>query len=264
MQFDIVMPTALFIIITAIIFLYSKYERKFKALVEEKELRIRDIALLVIAMGVMVTAIIFIPGQALQIVFMASYSLILFTFAYTTMPKWYVAVVPPAIFILIRILFWNNITLNIFGAVFVMLITVYLGTLFTWKTTVIFAGLLTVMDIVQVLLTGFMGASAEKLLSLELPVVIRLATFPSVGETGLGLGDFFLAGLLCIHTSKKYGRRMGILAAFVLSMVFLIGEALLIAYRPGQYFPATVLVLAGWLTAFPITYFYAKKTSTTT
>ena len=69
MPFDIVMPSVIFLLTTITIFLYSKYERKFKTLLEEKELRIRDIALLVIAMGTMITVIVFIPSAALLVVF---------------------------------------------------------------------------------------------------------------------------------------------------------------------------------------------------
>jgi len=259
MKFDIIMPSVIFFLTLIIIFLHSRYHQKFKTLLEEKELRVRDIILLVALMGIMVTLIAYIPDKALLILFLTSYSAVMFLFLYIATKRWHIAILLPALFIALYVFYWNEITINIFGALFAIFITVYIGTLFTWRTTLIFAGLITIMDIIQVLITGFMGASAEKLLTLQLPVLIILPSFPAGGTIGLGLGDFFLAGLLNIHTTQKYGKKLGIFSVAATSLGFLIGEIILINYVHLQYFPATVLILLGWLISFSFIFFYFRR-----
>ncbi|NIR87504.1 hypothetical protein GWO13_08075, partial [Candidatus Bathyarchaeota archaeon] len=114
----------------------------------------------------------------------------------------------------------------------------------------LFVVLLTVMDIVHVLVTGYIVESAERLVGvLRLPVVIIIPTFPTLGlSIVLGLGDIFLAGLLSIQTAKKYGKKFGFASIAAIAIVFLILNTVLLNYY-SQAFPATVLVISGWLAA---------------
>src|SRR3990170_5476678 len=117
---------------------------------------------------------------------------------------------------------WFPVLLNVYGVVFAVLVTLYLSSLFTWKVTFLFAGLLTVADIVLVLFTGVMVTAATHVAGLGLPVLISLPTVPLViSEQGirylsLGLGDFFFAGTLATQTFKKFGRKAAAISALTM------------------------------------------------
>jgi hypothetical protein len=174
-------------------------------------------------------------------------------------PRLYLAVFPPVLFLLVFFLFMYGkdtllalVILDVSGALFAVLITLYLASLFTWKVTFIFAALLTVMDIILVLVTGFMVAAAEHVSGLGLPVLISLPIVPFVltvrGLTflSLGLGDFFFAGTLATQTYKKYGRKTALVAAVAMTVSFGVFEALLLSTEFGA-FPGTVMIILGWL-----------------
>jgi len=171
--------------------------------------------------------------------------------------RWYLAVFPPALFICLYLFFsrtpiWFPYLLNMYGIVFAILITLYLGSLFTWKTSLIFVGLLTAMDIILVLFTGTMVSAARHVSGLRLPVLISLPTLPAIStEWGqiymsLGLGDFFFAGLLSIQTFKKYGKNFAVLSAIAMAMSFFIFEAFILTYELSA-FPGTLMIIIGWL-----------------
>ena len=269
MRFDVSLPLALFLITAAVLFLYTKFGEKVKSLLGGKEFTTRDTVLLVVAMGAMITVlgwtIIEIPEMAIMVLFLYSYSMILFLFTYLVIPKWYLAVLTPALFVALFILFrdtclWTPYLMNLFAVIFAICISVYMGGLFSWKTTTLFVILLTLMDIVQVLITGFMVEASNKMMALQLPVMISVPTFPSrdisiTGNIYLGLGDIFLTGLLCIQTMQKYGKKFGLVSVGTIAIVFLLLETVLINYN-GGFFPATVFVISGWLTALGARYLY--------
>lgn len=258
MKFDVLLPSALFLITVAIFFLFTKYERKIRFLFGGKELRPRDAVLLVAAMGIMVTILVFIPQLVIKVFFLCIYSLVLFLFTYLVVPKWYLAVLTPALFVALYLShFWNIFLLNLFAIVFAIFISIYLGSLFTWKTTTVFMALLTLMDVVQVLLTGFMVESSRKMLALQLPMMIIIPTFPSKLPyyLALGLGDIFLFGLLIIQSTRKYGKKFGLASIIAIATIFLLLETILLNFTI-RYFPATVLVTCGWLTALGAKHLY--------
>jgi len=255
MPFDIVLPSLISFVIIVIVFLHERFETKLKSLFEEKEFRIRDAVFLVIAMGVMVTIIALVAQQAqqiIQVLFLAAYSFVLFLFTYTAVEKWYLALVPPVLFVALYLYAWNLIFLNAFALLFAIFISVYLGSLFSWTTMLVFAGLITVMDVIQVFGTKFMGTSADELVRLQLPILIEVPTFPLKSAIRLGLGDIFLAGLLAIQTAQKYDRKAGIVAAISTGFAFLVFEFLVINLKYSDYFPATLVVIAGWLLGLAI------------
>ena len=249
MIFDVVLPIAFFIFIAIVVFLYTKLEKKIKKLFGgETKLGKRDVLLLILAMGIMTTVVAFIPNLALQIFYVSVFSYTLFSFAYLSMRKWYVAIVPPILFVASYLFFWNTLTFNIFAFALASITIMYLGTLFSWKTTLIFAGLLTVLDFIQVFITGFMGQLAEKaVFQLKLPVVIMLPTYPAGGSIILGLGDIFLTGLLALQSLSRDGLRAGIITAGAISVALFIFEIVEFNTRYFTYFPATIVVLLGWL-----------------
>lgn len=251
---DVLLSFTLFLITVTVVFLYTKYEQKFRSFFGEKELRLRDVILLVAAMSLMVTVLVFIPSIAIMVGFLYVYSMVLFLFTYMIIPKYHLAVLTPAIFVALYLLYkdtiwWNPYLLNVFAITFSIFVSVYMGSLFSWKTTAIFVTLLTIVDIIQVFGTRFMVAYGEKMIQLSLPVVIIVPTFPSqIGLIALGLGDIFLAGLLSIQTMQRYGRRFGLVSMISIAVVFMILETVLLNYSV-PFFPATVLVIGGWIIA---------------
>jgi len=275
MLFDISVPSVLFLLTAASVFLYPKLETKIKALVEERKFRMRDVASLIIFMGIAVSVLVFVPAYAIQAFFLLFYSLALFVFVYSAMPKkWYIAPILPAIFLLLYFFFWGIPQMDIFAAVFVVFVSVYIATFFEWKTLAVFAGLLTVLDVVQVFGTRFMVGYGEKVMKLALPAAIEIPLFPYLGLMTLGLGDFLLSGLLAIQTSRKYGRRFGYISVAFIAGAFLIFEALQLwyfellkqSYTPQEAalraaMPATVFIVSGWLAALGVRYIYNRLTA---
>ena len=340
---DIAMPLTLFAVSMAALLLNERTEGKLKTTFEERELRTRDVILLVAMIVVAISVIAYIsilnPGQIFQniilLVFIFSYSLLLFTFSYLfsgmktrrsqlfslgfgiagllagTMAllepfadgfafyrvlafyglaafpfasivvdvrtpdgkeRWYVAVQPPALFVLLFIFFnvvyngapiWAPVLLDIFALTFAVLIILYLGSLFTWKTMLVFAVLLTIVDIILVLGTGSMVVAAQQFTGLGLPVLVHLPNVPLVfsasGEAlfrGLGLGDFFFAGILALQTFKKFGKKTGYVSVVAMTISFAAFEAFLpeivnllqpLLQREINGFPGTLMIILGWL-----------------
>ena len=253
-EFDVLLPTVIFFVVTVSVFLYQKLENEITALFEERKLMARDAVLMVIAMGIMVTVIAFVPTQAIKIVVVAAYSYMMFSFTYIAVKRWYFAIFPPVIFIVLYVRYWelfayNLFVFNLFAAIFAVIATVYMGTLFSWRTTLIYAGLLTVMDAVQVFGTGFMGEAAAKMVDvLALPVAFRIPAYPAVTwMMFLGLGDVFLSGLLAIQTASKHGRGAGLLTAATVGVAMFIFEVIALNTTLFVHFPATLVVVAGWV-----------------
>ncbi len=272
MPFDILLPSALFFLTAAAVILYPKLESKVKSILEEKKFSIRDVVVLVVVMGIAVTVLVFIPGDAIRVLFLIFYSMMLFLSMYILLPKWYIGLLLPASFLVLYFVFWNALPtdifvlvfMDVFASIFVVFASVYMGTLFSWETIAVFAGLLTVMDVIQVLVTGFMVESSLKLRDLKLPVMIFVPTFPyqSSGIL-LGLGDILLSSLLTIQTARKYGKKFGYISAVFIAAAFLIFEFLMFYYKSGAM-PATVFIVCGWLVALGTRHIYnsvtAKKT----
>ncbi len=262
MEFDIVLPLVLFVIVVISVASYRRFEKKAKNVLEDRKFGIREIIIMVISMGVLITVIAFSPEIAIQILFLAAYSYMLFSFVYIASNKWYLSVLPPAIFILAYFLYPSLLVLNIFAAFFAVMISIYIGVLFSWKTTLIFALLLTIMDIIQVIGTGFMVTAAEKMVGLKLPVAVILPTFPGGKGILLGLGDIFLGGLLAIQTALRKGQRAGIITAASVGLSMFIFEVLIFNSLLGGFrgFPATVVVILGWLLGMGIVRLTIKET----
>lgn len=269
MIFDVLLPSVLFLIMLATLFLYFRYEKKIGSVFKEVKLRYYHAVFLVVASGIVVSVLVFIPGEAIRVLFLCVYFLGFFLFTYLVVPKWYLAVLTPALFAALYFFYWNLFTLNLFAILLAIFVSVYLGSLFTWKTTAVFVILITIMDIVHVLITGLMVESSKKMLALNLPIMIIIPTFPSQLSyfMALGLGDIFLCGLLSIQTAQKYGKKFGYVFIMVATGIFLLFHTILLNYyvvavdstelpRP---FPATVMIISGWLTALAARHVYQSS-----
>jgi hypothetical protein len=86
---------------------------------------------------------------------------------------------------------------------------------------------------------------------LNLPVLVQLPLVPLIKTgtglliLGLGLGDFFFAGLLAIQTFKKYGKRWAIASVIGMAVSFFIFEAFILTFSIGA-FPGTLMIICGW------------------
>jgi len=340
---DIAMPLALLAVATAALFLNKRTEGKLKTTFEERELRTRDVVMLVAMIVVAVSVIGYVsildPGQIFQniilLVFLFAYSMLLFVFSYLfsgmkqrraqlfslgfavaglvagtisllepfaddlalyralafyglaafafvaividarkseAKERWYVAVQPPALFVLLFVFFnvvyagapvWAPVLLDVFALTFAILIILYLGSLFTWKTVLVFAVLLTIVDIILVLGTGTMVDAAQQFTGLGLPVLVHLPNVPLAfsleGEVlfrGLGLGDFFFAGILALQTFKKFGKQAAYVSVVAMTISFAVFEAFIpeivrllepVLQREIGGFPGTLMIIIGWL-----------------
>ncbi len=87
---DLAMPLALFLVVTVAMLLNKRVEGKLMATVEEREFKTRDVILLIVFMAVIVSVIAYTsflnPGAIFQnilmIIFLSSYTMLLFTFSY--------------------------------------------------------------------------------------------------------------------------------------------------------------------------------------
>jgi hypothetical protein len=260
MSYDFGMPLTLFFVTLASLFLNNKTEGRLKVTLEEREFRVRDAVLLVAMMAVMISLIVFVRQTSvlLMALFLFSYSMLLFTFGYVfSKNRWYLGVLPPAVFVLLYVFLrdsyvWTYYLANAYGVIFAVLVTLYVATLFTWKTTAIFGVLITMMDIFLVLVTKQMVEAASAVMSLSLPVLVWVPLVPPqivAGKgmlmMGLGLGDFFFAGLLAIQSYKQYGRRFAILAVVAMTVSFFVFEAFTLTYGI-KAFPGTLMIVCGW------------------
>ena len=340
---DLAMPIALLLVVTVAMLLNKRVAGKLQSTIEEKELKTRDVVLLIIFMAIIISAIavtaMYKPGavfeNVLLIFFLSAYTTLLFTISYvfsnltkiraalvsigfaiagaiagvvcllapfhdaftslrvgaflgfaifcfavavyggrTTSyrNRWYVAVQPAAIFVLLFVFFnllsnsgtgavWAPYLMDVFGLTFAVLIILYLSSIFSWKTVGLFAVLLTTMDIILVIGTPAMVTAATSFTSLGLPVLVWLPNLPLITQSGallfrgLGLGDFFFAGVLIIQTFNKFGRKTAFISAIAVSIAFGIWEGYLqeiinglkpIVGRDIGGFPGTVMIISGW------------------
>ena len=187
--------------------------------------------------------------------------------------QWYLAAQPAALFVLLFVFFnvignsgaravWAPYLMDIYGLTFAVLIILYLSPLFSWATVGLFAALLTTMDVILVIGTPAMVTAATSFTSLGLPVLVWLPNIPLIfSQTGqilfrgLGLGDFFFAGVLAVQTLNKFGRKTALIAAIAIAVAFGIWEAFLpniltwldaIVGRNIGGFPGTVMIISGW------------------
>ena len=187
--------------------------------------------------------------------------------------QWYLAAQPSALFVLLFVFFnaignsgtravWAPYLMDIYGLTFAVLIILYLSPLFSWTTVGLFAALLTAMDVILVIGTPAMVTAATSFTSLGLPVLVWLPNIPLIfSQTGqilfrgLGLGDFFFAGILAVQTFNKFGRKTALIVAIAMALAFGIWEAFLlnilawldpIVGRNIGGFPGTVMIISGW------------------
>jgi hypothetical protein len=97
-----------------------------------------------------------------------------------------------------------------------------------------------------------MGTAATSLLDLGLPILVLLPHIPlqmvqgAISFGGLGLGDFFFAGIIATQTRKKFGEKTAVISTIAMAISIGIFYAIQLYYQI-QFFPATVNIICGWL-----------------
>lgn len=258
MEVNFLLPISLFTVIALSILLYKRVAERAKEIFGDKKISMREVIVMVIFMGILVTIIGLIPGYAIQILFIAALSYTLFIFTYLFLRKASISAIPSIIFIAV-FLFLNYFLIenilavilitDILSITFAVIVTTLVGPLFSWKVMMVFAILLTIMDVIHVFITGHMVGAAGKVISLNLPLALLLPRLPSLrGITILGLGDVFLSGLLSTYVASRYNPKAGLITAASISVVFLVFDIIVFNFMPSiGAFPATLLVLLGWL-----------------
>ncbi len=265
--FDIAMPLTLLFTTIVSMLLNEKVEDKLKNTLEKKDFSIKETFLLVAAMVIVISLVVIIPTNALMILFLFSYSVLLFIFTYIFSNKHLLlAMFPPALFVSLYMVLnqtslWSLYLVNLYALVFAVLITLYLGSLFNWKTTFAFAAVLTIVDILLVLVTGTMIQAVDAARSLNLPIMVTVPLIPflithdGILMMNLGLGDFFFAGLLSIQTLRRYGRVFASYSVMGMTLSFFAFEVFILNYGLPA-FPGTLMILCGWL---PFVFWKAYK-----
>jgi hypothetical protein len=195
-----------------------------------------------------------------------------------TKGRWYVAAQPPALFLMLFLAFaafyngpvniWFPVLMDMFAFTFALLIILYLSSLFTWKTALIFAAFLPILDVILVF-SGPMITAAQTFTGLGLPVLVFLPKVPialnssgAIQLSGLGLGEFFFSGILVIQTLKRFNQKTAAISALAIAISFGIWEAFLpeiTAYFNIAGFPATVCIITGWLPVVAVAWLLNKN-----
>ncbi len=192
--------------------------------------------------------------------------------------RWYLAALSPILFLLLFGFFsdtpvWFPFLLDVYGIMFAILIVLYMGTLFTWKTVFIFAAFLTILDIILVWGTQTMVQVATEFSGLGLPVLVAFPTVPfiyadsGIRLTMLGLGDFFFAGILGTQTMKKFGKKAAVISVLTMCISFGLFELVLLNKEladllPVRALPATLPIVLGWLPVVAYKVWNGRKTKT--
>ena len=264
-MFDVVLPSILCLCTSSTLGLFLKYENKIRSAFEG-EFRCRDAILAVMMIGLSVIMVAVMPEQAVIFVFVLCFGALLFKLSRVFTERLCFSIITPALFIGLYFSSWNALFMNLFSTTAAVFSTVLLGGLFTRETKAkpklvpsprhflsglaLYLILIVLADITLVFGTGFMETAARKIAKLQLPLLVIVPTFPSMGgHAVLGLGDIFLSGLLGILTAKKMGRKPAILCILSISATVLVGETIMLNLNTGGL-PATILVAAGWSAAF--------------
>jgi hypothetical protein len=276
MIFDVVLPSVLFICASAALSCFLKYEKRTESAIKG-EFRCRDAVLIVVLIGLTVSIIAVLPENVVMFGFLCYFAIALFQLAQAFVGKWYLSILSPASFTALYFLTWNRLFMNLVAIATVVFATPLLSAQFSRETKVkihdpifgrrkifsslvFFVVLIVLADVTLVFGTNLMETAARKIVELQLPLFVILPTFPSAGShMGLGLGDIFLSGLLGILTAKKMGRKAGILSILSITATFLLGETIMLNFNVSS-FPATILVVLGWLVAIGMERLHSIRT----
>jgi len=245
MEFDLVLPTVLFLTLLAAIYLYPHVSQNVKKSAQLERLSAKQVVGIALAVAVVVAILALLPIDLLPYLVIGSFCLSLGVLTYMAYPRVVAALLLP-LSVLASYLMRVSVALAILALLTSLLLSMLVSSMIGWRETMLFVALLIAVDVLHVFITKSMVVYAEKAVAAGLPVGLVVPTFPAKGYVLLGLGDFLIASLLCLQAMERFGKRCALQAATGISIAFAVSYPLLTWMEVG-FFPATVIVFAGFL-----------------
>ncbi|VVB97097.1 Uncharacterised protein [uncultured archaeon] len=144
--------------------------------------------------------------------------------------------------------YWNIYTFNLIACLFAIFIILLMSNLIKWNLLKLFFVLLLIMDIILVFITKDMVHLGNKIVSLQIPILIFI---PFGQGITIGLGDVFIIGLLCVRFTKEkeYAGTKSMVFVWITAALFLIVLFIVATYLPRQPYPATIFVALSFMGA---------------
>ncbi len=245
MEFDLVLPTVLFLSLLTAIYLYPRVSQNVKRFAQLERLSAKQVVGIALAVALAVAVLALIPTYLLPYVVIGSFCLSLGVLTYMAYPRVVAALLLP-LSVLASYFIRASVALAFLALLTSLLLSMVVSSMVRWRETMLFVVLLIAVDVLHVFVTKSMVVYAEKAVAAGLPVGLVVPTFPAKGYVLLGLGDFLIASLLCLQAMERFGRRRALQAATGISVAFAVSYPLLTWMEVG-FFPATIIVFAGFL-----------------
>lgn len=144
--------------------------------------------------------------------------------------------------------YWNIYTFNLIAVLFVVSVILLMSNIIPWNILKLFVVLVLIMDITLVFITRDMVVLGNKILSLQIPILILI---PFGNGVAIGLGDIFITGLLCLQFTKEKGYTKNLSLGFIWTTTALLFILLfmLTVYLPKRMYPATIFVALSFIGA---------------
>jgi len=250
MQIDLILPTVSLVFLNAIVWAYPRVEPRMKRFMEGGEFTVKDALGLAIVLAVSIAVLALTPSALLLILSMIGIGFVLnLTSLIITGNRW-ISVILPSIFYVCFFFFWNLKLLNLFAIILAFGTSLILADVFTWRSSLAFIAVLTLIDVIHVFGTKMMIEVGARASGMELPLLLRLPTYPVQGEMMLGLGDLFVASLVTIRNWERFGGKAGLITSIYIAIFLLSIVPLFQAFRALQALPATIFIVAGWITSY--------------
>ncbi|CAG0949773.1 hypothetical protein METP3_00139 [Methanosarcinales archaeon] len=147
--------------------------------------------------------------------------------------------------------YWNTYTYNLIAALLAISLILLISNIMSWDILKLFFILLMIMDISLVFVTKDMVAFGNKILFLQIPILIHI---PFGEGISIGLGDIFITGLLCLEFTreKEYSDNRSLKFVWIITALFFMILYLVKAYLPDQMYPATIFVGLSFICAIAL------------
>ena len=247
MQIDLILPTISLVFLNVVVWAYPRVEPRLKRFMEGGEFTVKDALGLAVVLAVAIAVLALSPSALLLVLSMIGIGFVLnLTSLIVTGNRW-VSVILPSIFYICFFFFWNLKLLNIFAIILAFGASLILAGAFSWRSSLAFIAILTLIDVIHVFGTKMMVEVGQKGVQLGLPLMLLLPAYPAKGYLGFGLGDLFVASLITIRNWEKFGGRAGFVTSVHIALF--LGLMIPIVERFGAL-PATVFISAGWITSY--------------
>ncbi len=137
--------------------------------------------------------------------------------------------------------YWNTYTYNLIAVLLAISLILLISNIISWGVLKLFFVLIMIMDITLVFITRDMVAFGNKILFLQIPILVHI---PFGEGISIGLGDIFITGLLCLEFTKEkeYSDNRSFRFVWIITILFFIILYFVKAYLPHQMYPATIFI----------------------